>query len=93
MRNIFKSNLKLKIVRDIQIIWINLARSQEIIDIWLKVQKYMQQQHQIFIYEDIRKQLSMEYSRYESVEKTWKSNMDVKKNFKQFLANSNFAFC
>jgi hypothetical protein len=37
----------------------------------------MQQQHQIFIYEDIRKQLSMEYSKYESVEKTWKFNMEV----------------
>ena len=37
----------------------------------------MQQQHQIFVYEDIRKQLAMEYSKYESIEKSWKINFEV----------------
>src|SRR5689334_17361701 len=35
--------------KDIQALWQNLARAQEIIDIWLKVQKLIQQQQQIFV--------------------------------------------
>ena len=38
----------------------------------------MQQQHQIFIYDDIRKQLAVEYTKYENVERIWKNNMEVK---------------
>ena len=37
----------------------------------------MQQQSQIFIYEDIRKQLAPEYNKYENIERIWKNNMDV----------------
>jgi len=62
--------------KDIEFIRTNLAKAQELIDIWIKVQKYMQQQHQIFVYEDIRKQLASEYNKYENVEKIWKNNMD-----------------
>ena len=62
--------------KDIQTIWQNLSRAQEIIDVWLKVQKLIQQQQQIFVYGDLKKQLQEEYPKYEFVEKQWRGIMD-----------------
>ena len=58
-------------------IWSNLSKAQELIDIWLKTQKYMQQQFQIFTYGDLKKQLPEEYPKYEYVEKQWRDIMHV----------------
>lgn len=62
--------------KDIQALWQNLAKSQEVIDIWLKVQKLIQQQQQIFVFGDLKKQLQEEVSKYDFVEKQWRGVMD-----------------
>jgi len=62
--------------KDIQSLWNNLSRAQEIIDIWIKVQKLITQQQQIFATGDLKKQLADEYPKFESVEKQWRQLLD-----------------
>jgi len=64
------------LTKEIQTLWTNLSRAQEIIDVWLKVQKLITQQQQIFATGDLKKQLADEYPKYESVEKQWRQLLD-----------------
>ena len=63
--------------KDIGVLWNSLQKAQEYIDLWTKVQKLFTQQFQIFIYEDIRRQLPSEYGRFQSVARIWEQNTDV----------------
>ena len=62
--------------KDIHFIWNNISKAQEIIDAWLKTQKLLTQLQQIFVYGDLKKQLSEEYPKYENVEKQWRQTME-----------------
>lgn len=60
------------LLKDIQVLWHSLNKSQELIDIWVKTQKLLEQQFQIFNFGDLRKQLAEEYLKYENIEKQWR---------------------
>ncbi len=65
------------LMKDIQNLWFNLTKAQELIDIWVKTQKFLTQQFQIFTFGDLKKQLSEEYPKYDFVEKQWRIILEV----------------
>ena len=69
--------------KDIHFIWNNISKAQEIIDAWLKTQKLLTQLQQIFVYGDLKKQLSDEYPKYQNVEKQWRQIMEQVKSSPQ----------
>lgn len=75
------------LMKDIQSLWSNLTKSQELIDIWIKTQKLLEQQFQIFSFGDLKKQLTEEYPKYDFVEKQWRIIMDVSYIYNYIIIN------
>ena len=55
----------------------NMIKNQDIIDIWIKVQKSWQYLQPIFASDDIQKQMPREYAKYENIDKIWLQQMQA----------------
>jgi len=49
----------------------SMIRNQDVIDLWIKVQKSWQYLQPIFASDDIQKQMPKEYSKFENIDKIW----------------------
>ena len=53
----------------------SMIKTQEVIDLWVKVQKQWQYLQPIFASDDIQRQMPKEYSKFENIDKIWFSIM------------------